>query len=125
ASTRAGQEGALVGSADTSATFDGVSSFLRTEVSTPAPTTYSIETWFKTTTTVGGKLVGYGNRAMMNAGTPIPVSSQFDRHIYMTNDGRVLFGVNSGGLQTISSAAGLNNGQWHQVVATQGSAGMA
>ena len=125
ASTRAGQEGALVGSADTSASFDGVSSFLRTEVSSPAPTVYSIETWFKTTSTTGGKLVGYGNRAMMNGGTVVPLSSTFDRQVYVTNDGRVLFGVNSGVLTTIASAAGLNNGQWHQVVATQGPAGMA
>ena len=125
ASTRAGQAGALVGSADTSASFDGVSSFLRTEVSTPAPSVYSIETWFKTTSTTGGKLVGYGNRAMMNAGANVPLSSNFDRQVYLTNDGKAVFGVNSGGLQTIASAAGLNDGQWHQVVATQGPAGMA
>jgi hypothetical protein len=43
----------------------------------------------------------------------------------MTNDGRLLFGVNPGTKVTLSSAAGLNNGQWHQVVATQGPAGMA
>jgi fibronectin type 3 domain-containing protein len=125
ASTRTGQPGALVGKPDTSAAFDGVSSFLRTEVRTPAPTVYSIESWFKTTTTSGGKLVGYGNRVMLNGGTPVPLSSTYDRQIYLTNDGRLLFGVNSGALTTLSSAAGLNNGQWHHVVATQGPAGMA
>jgi fibronectin type 3 domain-containing protein len=126
ASTRAGQESALVGAAaDTSAAFDGVSSFLRTEVSSPAPTVYSIETWFKTSSTTGGKLVGYGNRAMMNGGTTVPLSSTFDRQVYVANDGRVLFGVNSGVLTTLASPAGLNNGQWHQVVATQGPSGMA
>ena len=127
ASTRTGQDGALIGSTDTSASFDGVSSFLRTEVSTPAPTVYSIETWFKTTTTTGGKLVGYGNRSQINGvGSSSSLSSKYDRHIYMTNDGRLFFGANGGGtFTTISSAAGLNNGQWHQVVATQGPGGMA
>ena len=61
----------------------------------------------------------------MNARTTVPLSSNYDRQIYMTNDGRVLFGVNPGTKVTLSSAAGLNNGQWHQVVATQGTTGMA
>jgi hypothetical protein len=37
-----------------------------------APTIYSIETWFKTTTARGGKLVGYGNRVNLNAATTSP-----------------------------------------------------
>ena len=125
ASSRAGQGGALPSQPGQSALFDGTSSFLRTEVRTPAPTVYSIETWFKTTTTRGGKLVGYGNRVDMNSATIVPLSSAYDRQIYMTNDGRVLFGVNPGTKVTLTSAAGLNNGQWHQVVATQGASGMA
>ena len=125
ASTRAGQPGALVGRSDTSASFDGVSSFLRTEVRTPAPTVYSIETWFKTTSTRGGKLVGYGNRVMLNGGSVVPLSSKFDRQIYLTDDGRLIFGVASASRVTLSSPAGYNNGQWHHVVATQGAAGMA
>ena len=37
----------------------------------------------------------------------------------------MLFGVANGGSQAIQSAPGLNNGQWHQAVATLGPAGMA
>ncbi|MEV7004847.1 LamG domain-containing protein, partial [Streptomyces sp. NPDC093982] len=82
------------------------------------PTTFSIETWFKTTTTSGGKLVGFGDRQERP-------SVRYDEHIYMTNSGSLVFGVS--GAPTagiISSAPGLNDGKWHHVVATQGPGGM-
>ncbi|MGP3979550.1 LamG-like jellyroll fold domain-containing protein [Streptomyces sp. KR80] len=81
------------------------------------PASYTIETWFRTTTTSGGKLVGFGDRTL-------EPSRSHDKHLYMTNDGRVVFGVYSGVTRTISSASGLNDGTWHHVVATQGSGGM-
>jgi hypothetical protein len=43
--------------------------------------------------------------------------------VYMTNDGRLIFGVHPGGVRTVTSQAGLNDGQWHHVVAMVGSAG--
>ena len=61
----------------------------------------------------------------INSASTVPLSTNFDRQIYMTNDGRILFGVNQGAKVTLSSVAGLNNGQWHQVVGTQGPGGMA
>lgn len=79
--------------------------------------TFSIEAWFKTTSTVGGKIVGFGN-------SQTATSSVYDRHIYVDNAGRVVFGVNSGGAKVLASAPGLNNGNWHHVVATLSSAGM-
>ncbi|MFI5865132.1 DNRLRE domain-containing protein [Streptomyces sp. NPDC051546] len=79
--------------------------------------TYSIETWFKTNTTTGGKLVGFGNNQARG-------SSQYDKHIYMTNDGRLVYGVYSGGTHTVTTAAAYNDNQWHHVVATQGPGGM-
>jgi hypothetical protein len=82
-----------------------------------APTSYSIGTWFKTTTTKGGKLIGFGN----NNRAP---STSYDKHIYMTNAGKLVFGVYTGSTQTISSSASYNDGKWHQVVATQGPTGM-
>ncbi|MGW1773377.1 DNRLRE domain-containing protein [Streptomyces sp. NPDC002104] len=78
---------------------------------------YSIETWFKTNTTTGGKLVGFGNNQARG-------SSQYDKHIYMTNDGRLVYGVYSGGTHTVTTAAAYNDDQWHHVVATQGPGGM-
>ena len=93
---------------------------------TPGPSQYSAEAWFKTTTTAGGKIIGFGNRpAGLDFGGNPAVSSNYDKHVYMLNDGRIVFGVYNGGFDTIYSPSALNDGQWHHVVATQGPAGMA
>jgi|GEM_PF-1856706 hypothetical protein len=73
----------------------------------------SVELWFQTTTTRGGKLIGMGNQA-----DPSRNSGNSDRNVYLTNDGRVAWGLNSGSRKAILSQAGLNDGQWHHVVAT-------
>ncbi|MFI1533063.1 LamG-like jellyroll fold domain-containing protein [Streptomyces anandii] len=85
---------------------------------TTVPSAYSIETWFKTTTDRGGKLVGFGNNTTR-------ASSNYDKHVYMRNDGRLVFGVWTGTARTITSPAAYNDGAWHHVVATQGPSGMA
>ncbi len=83
-----------------------------------APTTYSIEAWIKTASNEGGKILGYED-AQTGWGT------NYDRQLYMTNNGRIAYGILSGGAQqTITSAASYNNDQWHHVVATQGATGM-
>ena len=89
------------------------------KASITSPSTYSEELWFKTTTTTGGKLIGFGNK---NTGT----STSYDRHVYMENDGRLTFGVRTSGsaTTTISTPASYNDGQWHHLVASQSSAGM-
>ncbi|MET8676369.1 LamG-like jellyroll fold domain-containing protein [Streptomyces sp. NPDC004647] len=97
--------------------YNGTDEYTYSDRKHSRPTSYSIETWFKTTTRQGGKLVGFGDR------TQEP-SASHDKHLYMTNDGRIVFGVNSGYARTISSGSGLNNGTWHHVVATQGPGGM-
>ncbi|MFD3443753.1 PKD domain-containing protein [Microbacteriaceae bacterium 4G12] len=83
----------------------------------PGPNTFAVETWFKTTSTTGGKLVGFGNA---NTGN----SSSYDRHVYLDGSGRVIFGVYPNAERTISSGAGLNDGAWHHVVANLGPTGM-
>ncbi|CAM5508114.1 hypothetical protein SBADM41S_10506 [Streptomyces badius] len=80
------------------------------------PARFTIETWIRTTTTRGGKIVGFGNRTQQN-------SSRHDKHIYMRNDGRLVFGVQSGGARTVATSGAYNDGQWHHVVATQGPLG--
>ena len=82
-----------------------------------APTEFSTELWFRTTTNSGGKLIGYGAAASGN-------SNSYDRHVYMANNGRLLFGVYPGAVRTVQSAASYNNGQWHHMVASQSSAGI-
>ena len=78
---------------------------------------YSLELWFKTTTTLGGKLVGYGSSA---TGT----SNSYDRHVYMLNDGRLSFGAFPGVTRTVTSPASYRDGTWHHMVASQGWDGM-
>ncbi|MGH1525255.1 PKD domain-containing protein [Leifsonia sp. L25] len=105
-------------SGSTASTFSGDSTgFGVTPSSVAGPNTFSVSAWFNTTSTSGGKIIGFGNS---NTGT----SSSYDRHVYMDNSGRIFFGVYPGSVQTLNSAAGYNDGQWHQVVASLGANGM-
>jgi Concanavalin A-like lectin/glucanases superfamily len=118
-----GQAGAITGDANTAVRLGGVSpnDGYVTQQSTTAvsnPQTFSVELWFKTSSTTGGKLIGFGNA---RTGT----STAYDRHIYMTNDGRLIFGVWTGTATTITSSASYNNNAYHHVVGTMGASGMA
>ncbi|GAB2849883.1 PKD domain-containing protein [Microbacterium insulae] len=104
----------LAGSA--SATFDGGSAFGRTSRTIPANTPFAAEVWFKTTTTNGGKIFGYGGSTSGN-------SSNYDRHLYMANDGRLVFGVWLGFAAVVQTPQAYNDGQWHHVVAQVGAGG--
>jgi hypothetical protein len=104
---------------NTAAALNGTSTgTAATTVSTQAPATFSVEAWFKTTTTSGGRIVGFGDS---QTGT----SSSYDRHLYLTNTGQVVFGVSNGTRRTVSTTAAYNDGTWHHVVASLGSQGMA
>ncbi|WP_199424898.1 PKD domain-containing protein [Actinotalea solisilvae] len=104
--------GAIAGDADRATTFGGsTASYASTDVAVNAPETYSVEAWFRTTSTRGGKIIGFGNR---RTGT----STAADRHLYLDNQGRVHFGMQTSSLQTVNSGTGLNNGAWHHVVGT-------
>ncbi|CAM5368017.1 LamG-like jellyroll fold domain-containing protein [Streptomyces atroolivaceus] len=87
-----------------------------------SPTSYSVETWFRTTSTSGGRIVGHGNNIGTERGHTSSIS---DKLVYLTNDGRLAFGVQSGSTRpTITSAGSYNDGAWHHAVATQGPSGM-
>ncbi len=122
-----GAAGALAGEASVALTVPGTTtsstgvtstSTLHTERRVSPPGAFSVETWFKTTTTTGGKLIGFGDKQVLS-------SRNFDRHVYMTDTGQLVFGVHNGAVRTVTSPAAYNDGAWHHVVATQGSAGMA
>ncbi|WP_307796544.1 LamG-like jellyroll fold domain-containing protein [Actinomadura barringtoniae] len=113
--TTRGQAGALSGDSDTAVKFSGGLDGTAASGSAPTPGDFSVEAWVKTTSTSGGKIIGYGNQGTLN-------SSSYDRHLYLTNDGRAEFGVYPGATKTIRSAAGLNDGKWHHVVGTLDSA---
>ncbi|MER5478464.1 DNRLRE domain-containing protein [Streptomyces sp. NPDC002734] len=111
-----GEAGALT-SGGTSFGFDGSDDRLYSDRRTTVGPAYSVETWFRTTTTSGGKLVGFGNNTTKNSGS-------YDKHIYMANDGRLFFGAYNGATRTVNSLTRYNDGKWHHVVGTQGSGGM-
>lgn len=116
--------GALLGDSDTAAQFNGTDGYVYSDQQKPGPTTYSIETWIKTTTTSGGKIIGYGSGVpKTNSGLAV-LSGSYDRQVYMDNSGRLSFGIYSNGVSAVRSANSYNDGTWHHIVATQGSAGM-
>ena len=105
----------------------------------PAPSTYSVEGWFRTTGTTGGRLFGFGDRRtelyertqpanpLSPAGVPVYINSlsaQVDRVVYLSDSGKVEFGNQAATKVVIKSSRSYNDGTWHHVVATGGAQGM-
>lgn len=122
-----GQNGALAGSVTwnaagavaggTAAAFDGKTGVVVNTQTATSPSKYSAELWFKSTSTAGGKLIGFGNAASGN-------STKYDRQVVLLNTGRLQFGVNPGTRALAETTTAFNDGQWHHVVATQSTDGM-
>lgn len=109
--------GAIAGDTNPATTFSGSNSFGSSTARETGPDTFTAEAWFKTTTTSGGKILGFGDAS---TGT----SSNYDRHVYMNNDGRLTFGVYPWGVRTLTTGKTYNDGAWHQVVASLSPTGM-
>lgn len=116
--TTAAGSGAIAGDTDKASSFDGTEAG-RAVTDSPVPVTseFTVEAWFSTTTNQGGKIVGYGRSAS-------GLSSNYDRHVWMRNDGRIMFGTYTGATNVITSPTALNDGAWHHVVASQSAQGM-
>ncbi|MGY2085163.1 LamG-like jellyroll fold domain-containing protein, partial [Blastococcus sp. SYSU DS0539] len=114
-----GRAGAIAEDTDGAFAFNGTwTGFTATNTAAPSPKEFSVEAWFNTTTTAGGKIVGFGN-------SRIGLSTRYDRHLYMDTAGRLHFGVWNSGQRVLSTTGALNDGRWHHVVGTLSSAGMA
>ncbi|MEW2139356.1 DNRLRE domain-containing protein [Streptomyces sp. NPDC005409] len=111
------QSPGAVSGASTAIGFNGTDTQVYGDTRQTVGSTYSIETWFRTDTTRGGKLFGFGSNQARG-------SNQYDKHVYMTNDGRLVYGVYTGATRTITTSGAYNDNQWHHVVATQGPGGM-
>ncbi|CAM5280558.1 DNRLRE domain-containing protein [Streptomyces avidinii] len=111
------QSPGAVSGGSTAIGFNGTDTQVYGDTRQTVGSTYTVETWFRTNTTRGGKLVGFGSNQARG-------SNQYDKHIYMTNDGRLVYGVYTGATRTITTPAAYNDNQWHHVVATQGPGGM-
>ncbi|WP_420120736.1 PKD domain-containing protein [Nakamurella sp.] len=115
-----GVTGALVGDASTAYRFPGTSTGIVSgpQTSASASTPFTLEAWTRTTSTNGGIILDFGNRATGN-------STSLDRALYFDNTGRIQFTVlSSGTLRTISSVNTYRDGNWHHVAATLSPAGM-
>lgn len=113
------QASALASGNGRSATFNGTSSRVNTvsEDHVIFVDDYSVEVWFRTTSTRGGRLVGYGN-------SRTGLSSNYDRALYLTNAGNVVFGQYTTTTNTLRSAGTFRDGLWHHAVGTKGAQGM-
>jgi galactose oxidase len=105
------------GASGTGVTLNGSSGQIVASQPITDPTTYSEEMWFKTTSIDGGYLMGFGTSAS-------GASGRRDRQVWMSNNGQLHFGIDDGSLLAINSSGSYNNGEWHQVVATQGADGL-
>lgn len=80
----------------------------------------TLSLWFRTATTTGGKLIGFGS-------SPYGPSVHYDRHIWMDDEGHIHFGTYpkapGDSIKVLSTTNGYNDGSWHlatAVVSNQG-----
>ena len=111
-----GAAGLVTGTSNTAAAFSG--GLVSSDTQINAPSTYALEAWFSTTTNQGGKIIGFGSAST-------GLSNNYDRHVYLQDDGRLVFGTWTGQANTVVTQASYNDGQAHHVLAQQSSDGMA
>ncbi|WP_230116010.1 PKD domain-containing protein, partial [Microbacterium foliorum] len=111
--------GAVQGTTGASAsTFSGsTSGRVSSAASAKGDDNYAAEAWFKTSTTRGGKIFGYGSAQTSGSGTN-------DRNVYMLNNGRLTYGVYPGSTKTVTTTGSYNDNKWHHVVSTLSPGGM-
>src|SRR5699024_8581883 len=109
-----GAPGPISGDPTMATTFNGEGgrgqsdSYATTRSKASVGSSFSIEAWVKTTTTDGGKIVGYGDSSAADSGS-------YDRHVYIDNAGHLYFGVYPSAVKVVESPDTYNDGQWHYV----------
>lgn len=112
-----GQPGAVLGTSNSAVAFNGSTGYVASTNSFTDPQVFSTEAWFRTTSTSGGKIIGFGNQRTT-------LSSQYDRHTFMLDTGQITFGVYPGAETRVTSPKSYNDGEWHHVVSTLSPDGM-
>jgi hypothetical protein len=111
-----GAPGPISTSKATVASFNGTTGIVTSDTSQQSPSSFSIGVWFRTSANTGGQIAGFGN-------AQTGLSTQYDRQIYLMNDGQLVFGVLHGSAREIIETPNVyNDGRWHAVVATFNSA---
>lgn len=108
----------VTGATGTGVRLDGSPVVAGSDLRVTGPQVFSVESWFSTTSTTGGKIIGFGNERS-------GLSTRYDRHLWMDPEGRLNFGVYHEGPHTVTSRDSFNDGSWHHVVGTMGPNGMA
>lgn len=104
--------GALANSDDRAVALDGANSgFIVSPAESAPPTEFTVGIWFRTTSSAGGRLIGY-------AATDTGLSNHYDRHLFLQNDGRVVLGAWSGSENRVTSPGSYRDGAWHYAVGT-------
>jgi signal peptidase I len=113
------QTGPLCGARGTvrAVTLDGSTGWVSTGVPEATADDFTTQVWFRTSV-AAGKLFQMSSQQTANA--------QYDRHVYFTKDGQLVFGLYSKTYLTITSPAGTSyaDGVWHLATASLSGAGM-
>jgi signal peptidase I len=105
--------GSCAANSSPSLSLDGSSGQVTTAVMLGGQPSFTTETWFRTTTTRGGALLGFSSAQTGSTTTT-------DRALYMTNAGTLALGVRptTSTVKTTVTPRAYNDGAWHHVVAT-------
>jgi hypothetical protein len=99
-------------------TLDGATGYISTPNVVNNPNVFTLETWFKTTSSNGGDLISFGPSQ-----TGTNTASLVDRAVFVSTGGNVSFGM-GGNNNTVRSSKTYNDGKWHLVDAELSSSGM-
>ncbi|MFD3537031.1 LamG-like jellyroll fold domain-containing protein [Streptomyces sp. NPDC058664] len=113
-----GSTSLLAGSTQKTATFDGSASYVEMPSAPGATPSYTtISAWFKTTQ-AGGVLVYYGDKPLSDP-SPVANTTYNTPALYVGTDGKLRGCLATGTCgTTITSAASVSDGKWHQAVLT-------
>ncbi len=118
AGTTLGVPGALAGESDTAITGTATSKVTASEAG-PADRAVTVQAWVKSTSTRGGRIVGFGDSATGTAAT-----NGTDRVLYLDPAGRPNFTVHDGtAYRSINGRSAINDGKWHQITGQIGPSG--
>ncbi|NJQ04691.1 LamG-like jellyroll fold domain-containing protein [Streptomyces lonarensis] len=95
----------------------GITTYTYSDTAFDSPGRFSVETWFRTESTQGGRIIGFSRNIWRT-------STSYDKHVYMRDSGQLVFGTQGSGRQFVTSPRSYNDGRWHHLVATQGTNGL-